>query len=266
MSNWSNEYWSGRIKRASIARDHTRYVEQLYFNDIMDSVNSSIIYTSESFKSVTLRNLSGMEYSVVSIDTVSAIYDAKYNYPNDKIACLNFASYKHPGGKFLEGSSAQEESLCHESNLFNVLERFTSNYYSYHKNTLNRSLYTNEAIYSPRIRFERDIGYVKCDVITCAAPNKSAAQKYHKVSDMENYNTLVSRCKFVLDIAEDNDVDVLILGAFGCGVFGQDPYEVATIFKGLLLNNPYNFKKVIFAIPDKGHSMYNYRAFVDTFK
>ena len=66
-----------------------------------------------------------------------------------------------------------------------------------------------------------------------------------------NSVALKQRIKFVLDVAEYNNVDTLILGAFGCGVFGQDPREVATIFNKEL--ETHNFNKIIFAIPS-GHN------------
>ena len=88
-----------------------------------------------------------------------------------------------------------------------------------------------------------------CDVITCAAPNKSAAQKYCSVSNRENTEVLESRIKFVLDVAKHNHVETLILGAYGCGVFGQDAYEVASIFKKYLETSHKCFRQVVFAIP-----------------
>ena len=54
-------------------------------------------------------------------DTMSALIDEGHDNPGEKIAVLNFASYQNPGGKFLEGSSAQEESLCHASTLYECL-------------------------------------------------------------------------------------------------------------------------------------------------
>ena len=103
-----------------------------------------------------------------------------------------------------------------------------------------------------------------CDVITCASPNKTASQKYCGVSDEENSKVLRDRIDFVLKIAKDNLVENLILGAGGCGVFGQDPYEVAQIFKELLTTKYKCFDKVIFAIPDKKGE--NYIAFKEVLK
>ena len=111
-------------------------------------------------------------------------------------------------------------------------------------------------MYSPDVVFTNDSVGTLCDVITCAAPNKSAAQKYCHVSDEENYNALESRIRFVLHIAEKEKVDTLILGAYGAGVFGQDATEVAQIFKRLLI------EKIIFAIPDCSRNK-NYKKFLD---
>ena len=175
----------------------------------------------------------------------------------EKIAALNFASYKHPGGGFMKGSSAQEESICHESNLYNVISQFGDSFYAENNEDKNKALYRDKGLYSPDIVFERGNRQALCDVITCASPNKKVAQKYCYVSDSQNYKALESRIKFVLDIAEDNNVDTLILGAYGCGVFGQDPIEVANLFKQELRGR--SFKKVVFAIP-KGRNG-NYDAF-----
>lgn len=202
--------------------------------------------------------------NMVNLDTVSAIekiYENYQLYPyRTKVAALNFASYKNPGGMFLKGSKAQEECLCHQSALYNILTRFP-NYYAENRKNLNEALYTDRAIYIPSVPFfTGSIGF-DCDIIACAAPNKYAAQRYKNVSDEKNWYYLYNRIEFILNIAKLHQVDILIVGAFGCGVFGQDPYEVAAIFKYLLDNKSYGFSQVIFAIP-KGTRADNYTPFV----
>lgn len=179
------------------------------------------------------------------VDDISTV-DAIAKYMNGHTAVLNFASYKEPGGKFIEGSMAQEEALCHSSFLYNVLAQ-CQGYYQWNNEHKNRGLYKNRALYSPNVRFFHGENTYVADVITCAAPNLSTARKYCDVSPQENTAALNSRIQFLLDIAEREKVDTLILGAWGCGVFGQDPEEVAQIFKNNLPER--NIKKVIFAIP-----------------
>lgn len=230
------DYWENKEGRKEIAMDHTKEMAKKFGKEITYSVSNTKLYDTD-FSFIPDRSMN-TEIKVVSMDSVNAIC----KYQNGKTAVLNFASYKNPGGMFLNGSKAQEECLCHESFLYNVLET-QKNYYTWNNLHKNRALYLNRALYSPHILFRNA---VPCDVITCACPNKSAAQKYQNVSNEENLKVLNSRIKFVLDIAEANNVETLILGAFGAGVFGQDATEVAEVFKKHLRN--YGFKKVVFAI------------------
>ena len=91
-----------------------------------------------------------------------------------KTAILNYASYKHPGGYFLGGSSA----LCHESNLYPILLAFDDTYYAWNRQRLNRALYLDRAIYTLDVVFEKDNGRKLADVITCASPNYRTAHKF----------------------------------------------------------------------------------------
>ena len=256
-----NRYWVNKEKRATIAREHTQEMEHYYREEIKDCIKESKIY-SDDFKVGHLAYTKGeMNIILEELDSVSAIL----KYVDDKkiITVLNFASYKNPGGQFLNGSKAQEEALCHESYLYNVLKEF-DDYYDWNNKHKNKALYLNRALYSPNVRFERGEEYRFCDVLTCAFPNKTASQKYCNVSDEENSKVLRDRMDFILKIAKDNLVEILILGAGGCGVFGQDPYEVAQIFKELLTTKYKCFNKVIFAIPDKKGE--NYIAFKEVLK
>lgn len=256
----TKRYYPNKEERAKLAQNHTKEMEDLYKDEIEDCIDETLAYNANS-KFIEKRLNNKQIIIVDEIDSVGAIF--KYSNVNEITAVLNFASYNNPGGNFINGSKAQEECLCHESYLYNVLKGRIGYYKINHKNK-NRSLYTDRALYSPNVRFTKECKDVFCDVITCATPNKTAAQKYYNVSNEENSKVLKERIEFVLKIAQDNGVDNLILGAYGCGVFGQDPLEVAKIFKEFLLGKYKCFNKVIFAIPNKLEM--NYRCFKRIFK
>lgn len=255
------EYWENKENRALKAHNHTAEMKDKYSSEIELSILNTKIYDTKT----VLANITNEQlyekttYEVKDLDSVNALFDV-----SDKSAVLNFASYKNPGGMFLNGSKAQEECLCHDSFLYNVLEAFKDSFYKENCKHKNKALYYNRALYSPNVFFFKNGQTITTDVITCACPNKSAAQKYRNVSNEENTKYLKSRIKFVLEIAKQNHVKSLILGAYGCGVFGQDPKEVAKIFKEYLTTT-YNgcFKEILFAIPNKEGQ--NHKAFEETF-
>lgn len=255
--NRNAHYWVNKQQRANTAVTHTAKMEHHFKNEIEDCIKKTKTYNSKMNFSVSPKK-DFMKIEVVDMDSVSAIFQ----YAENNTAVLNFASYKNPGGMFINGSKAQEECLCHESFLYNVLKE-NQNYYDWNNQHKNRALYLNRALYSPNIKFFHEDKELYCDVITCASPNKSTAQKYQNVSDEENKKVLASRIDFVLKIAMNNHVDTLILGAYGCGVFGQNPREVAELFKEYL-NKYHCFSKVIFAIPN-GKNDKNLSVFKDIF-
>lgn len=256
-------YWSNRKERQEHAELHTMLMEQHYKEEIEKSVAKSVIYNPWSVNHMIEETPRVMEVSLVNEGSVDAIM----RLAHDDMAVLNFASYTHPGGQFLNGSSAQEESLCHESTLYNVLSEFQQYYLDNH-NTRHNFMYTNRAIYSPDVIFMRDEWAVPCGVITCASPNIAGNRKFCqvKVSNSENQAVLRDRCEFILAIAKDQGIKTLILGAFGCGVFGQDPERVATYFCELLSGEYQDcFEYVVFAIPIMANPE-NYNAFEKVLK
>ncbi len=184
---------------------------------------------------------------------------------NERTCVLNFASYCNPGGGFLNGATAQEETLCAQSTLYEVLIRQMQNFYEKNRTARNNSLYSNRRLFSPEITFfdqnQNPVG--TANVITCAAPNFRAAT--HKgISSSICNNELKKRVEAVLNTAARSGCSTLILGAFGCGVFGNDPKIVSDAFFTLLQSDYKNvFEKVIFAIPGKGKI--NHDAFECTF-
>lgn len=255
--------WNRQVARR--AQQHAQNMDMTFKNAILNCAKQSKIYrNSISFdlpaQSYTKRNLIVLEPET----TTEAIF--RYVGQGKKVAALNFASYKEPGGKFLEGSTAQEESLCHTSFLYNVL-RECSDYYEENRKNLNRGLYTNAAIYSPDVGFTKDGGFnwASADIITCAAPNWGTALR-NGVSSEANHVALVSRCKFILDVAIANHVDILILGAYGCGVFKQNPTEVCSIFLELLDKCGKAFDTIVFAIPADGNNYSTFAQLIENHK
>lgn len=261
-------YYLKTLKEKAVK--HTEEMEMDFKNEIKSSVNATKIYGGDDGNIPKMCEKGRCEGVIVldKLDSVKSVI----KHHEGKTAVLNFASYKNPGGKFFEGSSAQEENLCHSSNLYNVLRQFPE-YYEWNKKHNNRALYKDRALYTKDVIFlddsvcvyGADPVQVKVDVITCAAPNYSAAGKYAMVSFEENEEALAKRIKFVLDVAEDNGVETLILGAFGAGVFGQDALTVAKYFKRCLNTYNYHFKNVYFSIIDRSNSE-NYNKFKMIFK
>jgi uncharacterized protein (TIGR02452 family) len=173
--------------------------------------------------------------------------------PGGHLACLNFASAKNPGGGFLGGAQAQEESLARSSALYPCLLRQPAHYA---RNRAHGSAhYLDLAIYSPRVPFFRDDDGrwldrpVLASVVTCAAPNASALRQQGKFDAAAVEVTLRRRAALVLAVALHHRVERFVLGAWGAGVFGNDPAMVADAF-GALLEGPFAgaFAEVAFAI------------------
>jgi putative RNA 2'-phosphotransferase len=186
------------------------------------------------------------------------------------LACLNFASAKRPGGGFLHGAQAQEESLARASGLYPCLQT-QPDYYTRNKD-FRSPLYLDVVLYSPRVPFFRDDnggwldGPVLASVITAAAPNVSELRKQNKFDAEDVELALRTRSELVLAVAAHHRVDRLVLGAWGAGVFGNDPVLVATIFKYLLTTSFAGaFDEVVFAVLGTRETSANHRAFAEVF-
>jgi uncharacterized protein (TIGR02452 family) len=130
--------------------------------------------------------------------------------------------------------------------------------------------YLDLAIFSPHVPFFRDDdgGWldrpVLASVVTCAAPNASALRQQRKFDAAAVEVSLRRRAGLVLTVAAHHRVERVVLGAWGAGVFGNDPAMVADAF-GALLAGPFDrvFAEVVFAIHRGGGA--NHAAFVARF-
>ena len=191
---------------------------------------------------------------------------AQYANSTTRMAVLNFANAYSPGGGVENGDMAQEESLCRSSNLYYglTIPYVVKHYYKKNVKMIG-DMGTDDVIYFPGVTviktdddipILRDIFY-KVDVITCAAPYYNS-EKRKPVTFSKLEDVFYHRIKNILEVAVANDVDILILGAFGCGAFNNPPNLVASVFFNLLIQEEYRlyFNQVIFAIKanDKNNS------------
>lgn len=177
------------------------------------------------------------------------------------VLALNFASAKNPGGGFLAGSSAQEESLARSSGLYPCLLEKKEMYATNRK--ANSDVYSHAMIYSPQVPiFRNDNGALLprpylLSILSSPAVNAGLVKQ--RIANPQEANVLVlktmrERITRILAIAAVHGHDSLVLGAFGCGVFRNDPRAIAQIFHDLLVGRPSQpgpfkgvFKRVVFA-------------------
>lgn len=166
----------------------------------------------------------------------------------ERTMALNFANGVSPGGGFLMGARAQEEALCRQSGLFPTLE--SSPFYAVHR-ARSDAASSDAAIVSPGVPFFRDDdGALReqpfsLDVITCAAPVAKRVGTEHAAALM------AQRIPRVLAIGQALGVRALVLGAWGCGAFGNNAAQTARTFHDALAG-PFAgvFAHVTFAITD----------------
>ncbi|MFJ3404665.1 TIGR02452 family protein [Promicromonospora sp. NPDC090134] len=168
-------------------------------------------------------------------------------------ACLVFASARNPGGGFLNGAQAQEEAIARSSALY-ASQTAAPEFYEHHRRETSL-LYSDRVILSPDVPVIRDDGGTllaepyPVTFLTAAAPNLSAIERNQPAAVGEVGATLARRAARVLDVAAAHGSRRIVLGAWGCGVFGNDPADVASAFAEALAERP-RFEHVAFAILD----------------
>ena len=207
-----------------------------------------------------------------------------YTGKGEKVCVLNFASASNPGGGVVNGSSAQEESLCRVSTLYFTLDTDENwkRFYKPHRMS-HDPIHNDDIIYTPDIVvFKTDSSdpermpesdWYNCDVITCAAPNLREnplnrcnlgdGREHLLLSDDELSSVHRKRDRRIFDVAVQNKVDVLVLGAFGCGAFRNSPAVVADVMLTLAKEYEHAFKTIEFAVYCPPFDDTNYRIFME---
>ncbi len=180
--------------------------------------------------------------------------------------CLNFASARTPGGGFLKGSQAQEESLARSSGLYPTLLRMKA-MYDYHRSH-DTALYSDHMIYSPEVPvFRKDAGELldapyPLSFLTSAAVNAGVLLQNEPESAGRIRDVMARRMHRALWVARQHGHETLVLGAWGCGVFQNDPEMIAELFyealgPGGIFSG--DFSRIVYAVydPSSDKSIFN---------
>ena len=195
--------------------------------------------------------------------------------PGSRIAVLNFASAVQPGGGVLHGAQAQEEALCRCSTLYPALDssRMREQYYEVNRREAD-PLHSDALLWTPGVvicKTDTDFperlpeeSFVTVDVISCAAPDlrgKKDGTEGKRPSGNALFALHKKRAAHILTVAAAEHADHLVLGAFGCGAFGNPPDVVARAWMAALLQYRHRFESIEFAIYCRDHETANYDSF-----
>lgn len=209
-------------------------------------------------------------------------YEAAAGYRGQHVAVHNFASASNPGGGVVNGASAQEECLCRCSGLYFCLNTpaMWDGFYQPHRDA-HDPIHNDDIIYTPNVTvFKSDTAmpqlmaesdWYDVDVITCAAPNLRSQPSNRYNSGDGNSQTMMKdkdlldlhekRLRRILEVALSEDCDTIILGAFGCGAFQNNPEVVALANRNVIKDYLHAFKDIEFAVYCSPRDERNFKIF-----
>lgn len=216
------------------------------------------------------------------IVTKKRTFEAAAAYKNQHVAVHNFASASNPGGGVTKGANAQEECLCRCSGLYFCLNTpaMWDGFYKPHRDA-HDPIHNDDIIYTPRVTvFKTDTAtpqllpeseWYDVDIITCAAPNlrNQPSNRYNsgdgnrqvKMKDKELLALHEKKLRRILEVALSEGCETIILGAFGCGAFQNNPEVVALANRNVIKDYLHAFKNIEFAVYCPPHDDSNFMIF-----
>ena len=281
MINNKNGY-STREERVEIFQDTLAWIssDPTLFASVVEAKKNTKVYYEDDYPQFDVNAVREELISVTRDRSYQAAMRLAKENPGKKIAVMNFANAFHAGGGVTRGASAQEECLCRCSTLYPLLYRrsLRDSYYKHHHD-LNTSKASDSLIYTEGVvifktdddhpkRMVQD-DWVKVDVITIAAPDlRTKSNMYAAIvgngsfmNNAELFGYHVKRAIHMLTVAASKGADILVLGAFGCGAFQNDPSVVARAYKVALEEFPKVFDKIEFAVYCSPRDQRNYEDF-----
>jgi uncharacterized protein (TIGR02452 family) len=231
---------------------------------IQRAIRGSVLYRPDHVFSV--RELGIPRPGVISVTQESVCEACKrLVHREEKICVLNFGSPSAPGGGWLNGRRGQEEAITRASALYPTIARHQELYRYALSNP--SPLGSDYIIYSPDVPFFREDNGALMEEPFLVSIITSAAVQANQCAgkpDLEAKirDVMKGRIRKILQIAIQYGHKCFVLGAFGCGAFGNDPFVVAQIQKELLIDEGLGkyFDLVVSPIED-GFRYNNYDAF-----
>ena len=257
-----------KLSNERIAKQTVEYLDAGYYESVPGrkislpvdrGIQTSELYKpGTSFSNPTPEDGPTTRIEVTQESTLDASNRLKVCYP----FVLNFASAKNPGGGFLTGANAQEESLARSTTLYKILLAHPEYYVA--NRQCKDLLYTDHAIWAPNVSVFRDnVGLplptpYKVALLTLPAPNAGQYLSRYGADPKALDACIERRIDLLLGVAAHHGHTDLVLGAWGCGVFGNDAKVMAHAFKAALQR--WHFERVVFGIYGGGET---YETFKD---
>ena len=216
------------------------------------------------------------KYFCVNNDSFSVAINIKERNPDEEVLVLNFANPVNPGGGVRRGARAQEEDLCRKSSLLLALENASAREYYRYNAGLHSYMGSDAIIMNPNVEIIKDVkgelldDSVVVSVMTCAAPMITRGFEGMSIEEFEAmfFNRIVSTLK----VAAYYKYKYLVLGAWGCGAFGNDAKTVSNLYYRALEEIKYKdvylkklFKEIHFGVLDSSDRKYNFNSFAECF-
>ncbi|KAK6385954.1 uncharacterized protein PV06_07116 [Exophiala oligosperma] len=185
------------------------------------------------------------------------IDDGKSSRLKSNVAVLNMASPLLPGGGFLNGATAQEESLCNRTTLYPALKD------EFYRLPEVGAIWTEDVLVF-RDHTGKDLGKGDrwwVDVISAAMlrfPDVEGIDNDKKYAGQKDRDTASRQIKCLMDILRAKGVEKCVLGAWGCGAYGNPVVEIARAFNKVILGDGRDskvpdwasLKEIVFAIKE----------------
>lgn len=274
----TNQYLIRKQQLASVFEDTMAQIKQ---SEEWMSANDYSIHNQQFIPASAIISISDVPKADKPANIIVSqlrSFEAAAQYIGKRTAVLNFASATNPGGGVEKGASAQEECLCRVSTLYPCLadQKMRASFYTPHRKNGN-TLHNDDIIYTPNVLVIKDDDHnllsepFSVDIISCAAPNlrEQPSNQYNtgdtvkvQISGDELLALHEKRASKIFSSAIANGVEILILGAFGCGAFQNDPHIVAQAYKNVLPDFAHYFHTIEFAIFCNAKNIENYQVFL----